>query len=83
MKLTPFLADRYAPITSAIGFIRLPVEDAAEAVAAWWRSIAPPVALMGVREAFPDSLCRLTPLEVGSRSRALLVDQGRVDRLLR
>lgn len=75
-KIEPFLDDRYAPITSAIGFIQLPVSEAAEALAAWWRSIAPPVSLDALDEAFPESLCRLLPLQVGGRSRALLVDQG-------
>ena len=76
MNVRPLLDDRYAPITSAIGFVRLPIDDAAEALAAWWRSIAPPIVVEPLSERFPDSLCRLTPLEVGTRSRALLIDQG-------
>lgn len=75
-RIEPFLDDRYAPITSAIGFIQLPVSEAAEALAAWWRSIASPVRLDSLDEPFPASLCRLLPLQVGGRSRALLVDQG-------
>lgn len=75
MTIRPILGDDFAPITSAAGFIRLPLEEAAEAVAAWWRSLAPPVAVDVVDRPFPMSLCALLPLEVGRRSRALLVRQ--------
>lgn len=73
MTVRPLLDDRYAPITSSIGFIKLPLDEAAEALAAWLRSLAAPVSVEPVAEPFPASLCRLLPLEIGTSSRELLV----------
>ena len=75
MEIATLLDDRYAPITSSIGFLKLPLDDTAEALAAWWRSLAPPVSVEPLDESFEEALAQLDPLEVGSRSRALLVEQ--------
>ncbi len=71
--VTTLLDDRYAPITSSIGFLKMPVEDAAEALAAWRRSLAPPVSIEPLDHSLEDALRQLDPLELGNRSRELLV----------
>jgi hypothetical protein len=75
-NIEPILGDEFAPITSAVGFLELPLDEAAEAVAAIWRSFAREVAIEEVNEPFPQSLLKLTPMRVGNRSRALFVSQG-------
>lgn len=75
MTSRPLLNDRFAPITSSIGFIRLPLDEAAEALAAWLRSLSSPIRIQPLHIGFPQSLCRLLPLEIGTRSRMLLVSQ--------
>lgn len=67
------LDDQYAPITSSIGFLKLPLDDAAEALAAWRRSLAPPVSIESLDLALEQALCLLDPLELGYSSRELLV----------
>lgn len=64
-------SERYAPITSAIGFLELPIDDVASAVKAWLR-----VSLTPTHESFPDVLHRLEPLVGGPRPRSLLVSVG-------
>jgi hypothetical protein len=68
------LSDRYAPITSAIGFLELPLEEAGKGLLAWrkelfgWRTKA-----SAVSGSLPEMLERLPPLTGGVRPRELLV----------
>lgn len=69
------MSERFAPITSSIGFLEVNLEEAVEAVGAWRRSLYPAVTvspLLGLSEA----LGRLEPLTGGSRPRELLVAAG-------
>ncbi|MEU7908528.1 hypothetical protein [Actinoplanes sp. NPDC049118] len=67
------LGDRYAPITSSIGFLEAPLETAGDALAAWRRELYPRVETGRPAEPFPEMLHRLEPLTGGSRPRELLV----------
>jgi len=69
------LSERYAPITSAIGFLELPLEAAAEALVGWRRGHVDATATR-VHEPFPEVLHRLEPLTTGVRPRELLVAAG-------
>jgi predicted Zn-dependent protease with MMP-like domain len=70
------LGERFAPVTSSIGYLELPLQEAAEALEAWRRrrhlvTIARP------NEGFPEMLRRLEPLTAGARPRELLVGAGK------
>lgn len=71
------MSERYAPITSSIGFLEVPLDDAVEVVEAWRRSLYPAVSVSRLHDGFPDALLRLEPLTGGSRPRELLVAAGR------
>lgn len=74
------LNDRFAPITSSVGFLEAPLDSVAETLVAWRRSHewfrGQPqlVAVASVDQPFPECLARLEPLTVGSRSRELLLE---------
>lgn len=71
------MSERFAPITSSIGFLEVSLDDALEAVEAWRRSLYPAVTVSRQRDGFPDVLGRLEPLTGGARPRELLVAAGR------
>jgi hypothetical protein len=71
------MSERFAPITSSIGFLEVPLDDAAEVLEAWRRSLYPAVTVSRPRDGFPDVLGRLEPLVGGARPRELLVGAGR------
>jgi hypothetical protein len=71
---TGLFDDEYAPVTSSIGFLRLPLDRAAEALGTWRRSLYRGVQATTIDEPFPQSLYRLDPLVGGARPRELLVE---------
>ncbi len=74
--LKTLLDERFAPITSAIGFLELPLDDVANAYEDWMRSLHDEVSVERLTDEFPDALHRLEPLTGGARPRAVLVSAG-------
>lgn len=70
------LSERFAPITSSVGFLELPIEQAAKALDEWRRSLYPRVEVAHPSDGFPGVLRRLEPLTGGARPRELLVRAG-------
>jgi hypothetical protein len=69
------LSERFAPLTSSIGFLRLKLDEAADALIDWRRSLVPGrVTFDEVKTRFPDCLHALEPLTAGARPRELLVE---------
>jgi hypothetical protein len=66
------LSDRFAPITSAIGFLEIGLEAAGDALLTWRRHLYGEATLAELREPLTDALHRLEPLTVGVRPRELL-----------
>lgn len=71
------LDERYAPITSSIGFLRLPLDDAGAALLNWRNRLHADATAERPTEGFPDVLRRLEPLTGGVRPRELLVSAGK------
>ena len=69
-------SDRFAPTTSCIGFVGLPLQAAAEQLEMWRRDLYPSVSVERLQGAIPQLLPRLLPLVAG-RPRELLVEAGR------
>ncbi|MDP9459352.1 MAG: hypothetical protein M3Q22_03555 [Actinomycetota bacterium] len=67
------LGHRLAPVTSQIGFLRLPLEDAGRALAQWRRGLYGDVDARPVAGPLPGLVRRLEPLTGGSRARELLL----------
>jgi hypothetical protein len=70
------LSERFAPITSSIGFLELPLDEAAAGVEGWRRRLHGDLTASRPDEGFPDVLRQLEPLIGGSRPRELLVAAG-------
>lgn len=70
------LSERFAPITSAIGFLEASIENVSEELAAWRRSLGAAVSVSHPPDGFPEVLRRLEPLTGGIRPRELLVSAG-------
>ena len=70
------LSERFAPITSSIGFLELPLEEAAAGVEHWTKSLGKSGRVQHPSEGFPEVLHRLEPLTGGARPRQLLVNAG-------
>lgn len=70
------LSERFAPITTSVGFLNLPLDDVAKGLKNWRRSLYGRVVLARPREGFPEALHRLEPLTGGSVARELLVSVG-------
>jgi hypothetical protein len=68
------LSEHYAPITSSIGFLRISLEEAVDALTAWRNSHAANVATEELQAAFPQCLHALEPLTGGAKPRELLVE---------
>ncbi len=69
------LSERFAPITSSIGFLRLDLDEAVGALTGWRRSLdRGRVSSNKVETGFPDCLHSLEPLTAGARPRELLVE---------
>lgn len=71
------LDDQFAPITSKIGFLEIPLAEAASGLATWRRRLYGEVAVSAANEGFPEVLHRLEPLTGGSRPRELLISAHR------
>ncbi len=72
MKL--LLGDRYAPITSRVGFYEAPLDVVAQALYDWRMSLRHRPVMHRVAEPFPESLRRLQPLTNGGSQREMVVE---------
>ena len=70
------LGERFAPITSSIGFLELPLDKAMDGLERWRRSRYSEVVTERTPGGFPGVLSRLEPLTSGGRPRELLVSAG-------
>jgi len=68
------LSERFAPITSSIGFLQLGLDEAVGALAGWRRSLTGGRVSVEEVGGFPQCLHRLEPLAAGARPRELLVE---------
>jgi hypothetical protein len=68
------MSDRYAPITSAIGLLQKPFDDAVHGLEAWRRRLHPRVRVTQQDGPLPALLRRLEPLTTAVSPRELLVD---------
>lgn len=66
--------DRFAPITSSVGFLQARLPEVQEHLLKWRRSLYSQVTVSGMNVPFPDSLMALEPLVGGARPRELLVE---------
>lgn len=69
-------SEQFAPITSAIGFLELPLADATQAMTAWMRELSARVSVTSLGEQFPAVLHHVEPLVGGARPRRMLVSVG-------
>lgn len=65
--------DKYAPVTSAIGFLRAPLHEVAEALHEWRLEIHGSAQCFELPGGLADNIDRLEPLTGGVRPRELLV----------
>lgn len=70
------LSDRFAPITSRVGFLEVPLDAAAAGFESWQRSLNPALRVTRPDSGFPGVLLELQPLTSGTRARRLLVEAG-------
>ena len=70
------LNEQFAPITSSIGFLEVPLDEARMSLEDWRRSLYDRVEVSRPTEGFPEVLMRLEPLTSGARPRELLVAAG-------
>ena len=70
------LGERFAPITSSIGFLEKPLDETAQGLEDWRRSLVSEVNVAHASEGFPEVLRRLAPLTSGARPRELVVAAG-------
>jgi len=68
-----FMGDRYAPVTSSIGFLRAPLPEAAEALRKWRLAIHDAAECLELPGGLVDNVKRLEPLTGGVSPRELLV----------
>lgn len=73
MTLRTLTDDRYAPITSEVGFLDLPLERAANARLGWIRQNGQTALTNELAAPFPDALRELEPLRNGPRTRQLFL----------
>jgi hypothetical protein len=71
------LDERFAPITSSVGFLELPLEQAAQGLGQWRESLYDHVHVERLATRFPETLHQLEPLTGGARPRELLTSNGR------
>lgn len=69
--------ERFAPITSQVGFLEVSLEQSAEFFVKWRRELYGRVESIPLDEPFPEMLHRLEPLVGGARPRELLVSHGK------
>ena len=68
--------DLYAPVTSAMGFLRAPLEIVAEGLAVWRRNIHGSVQMVPLTGGLFANVAMLEPLTMGVRPRELVVATG-------
>lgn len=71
------LNERFAPITSSIGFLELPLDEAAAGLELWRKVRHPNIRVERTGEGFPEVLHRLQPLTIPGVPRELLIGAGR------
>ncbi len=67
------LSERFAPVTSSIGFLQAPLDEVAKAVEEWRRSLYDHVSIDRLDGSMADMFRRLEPLTGGARPRELMV----------
>jgi len=72
-EVASLLGDAFAPVTSAMGFLRAPLEDVASTLAAWRRDIHGFAKSRSLAEGFRANVSALEPLTGGVRPRELVV----------
>jgi len=65
------LSERYAPITSSLGFLRVSLDEAVDALAGWRRSLVDGMVSVEDAGPFPECPRRQEPLIGGARPREL------------
>lgn len=76
-SLRTLLAEQYAPITSQIGFVAFPFDEAAELLAAWRRGLDRDTTVKNLTpDGFPFAFHHLEPLTMPGHPRELLVEFG-------
>jgi hypothetical protein len=68
------LSERYAPITSSPGYLKLTLDEVADALVAWRRGLGKAVTVAARSEPFPEVLRSLEPLTGAVTPRELLVE---------
>lgn len=68
------LGERYAPITTSVGFLHLGLDESVRALESWRRRLYDEVKVTELAAGFPEVLHRLEPLVGGARPRELLVE---------
>jgi hypothetical protein len=67
------LSERFAPVTTTIGFLELPFDEVVEGLAAWRRRLNGQITVTPIAGGFPASIHALEPLAVGTGPRELLI----------
>jgi hypothetical protein len=70
------LDERFAPITSSIGFLEVPIAVAADAMERWGRNLDGDLMIRSLRGRLSEFLTQLEPLTSGAVPRELLVGMG-------
>lgn len=68
------LSEQFAPITSSIGYLELPVDDVVRGLTAWRQDLFGSIGVTELTVGFPDALLALQPLTGGMRARELVVE---------
>lgn len=71
--MNTLLGERFAPITSSIGYLQLPLDESVDALSSWRRGLVGEVGVEQLKVGFPGALRSLEPLTGGIRPRELLV----------
>lgn len=71
------LSERFAPITSSIGFLEVPLDEALRGLRDWRVDLYRHVAVTRLETSFPEALHALEPLVLGARPREILVAAGK------
>jgi hypothetical protein len=74
--LRSLLSERFAPITSSIGFLEVPLVEVLEVLRDWRTELYRHVTITRLETGFPDALRSLEPLVLGARPREILVAAG-------
>jgi len=70
------MSERFAPITSSLGFVKAPLDAVAAEAANWTAGLQPNTRATEVRGSLPELLTRLGPLVTSIRPRMLYVGAG-------